>query len=296
MLNHLDIFKIRILTEVAKTESVLKTSQALRVTPSAISQNIKAMESAFGQQLFIRIGKRLVATHFALDLAERSSRFFDEMESIVSAGISRRREITVGSPPIFGSTYLLEKIDLYQKLQSDVRFVLTFMDTRRLKDLLLDSKVDFAFLDGGSHLRGMASLAIQEVYQEELALCCSAEFARAAKLDPRATFQSLQSLPHIPYNKGREAIHKWYEHHFRRVPEFPFSIAVDNPQGLLDLVLKNRGLAVLPKNLIARNLKNGKVVIIDGPRGRLVNSIVLAQLNQRIPTAAEKKFLRFLRQ
>lgn len=292
MLHDIDLSKIRVLAEVARAESVGKAARALRVTPSAVSQNVKAVERSLGKQLFLRVGKRMKATELAKRIVEQSDRFFGELSTLLEGGVAGE-EVRVGAPPLFGSSVLLDHLTSFFAARPRARILLHLLDTQRLLDDLVDAKLDCAFVDDGPHVKKYRELVFRSYWSERLVLCCATSFHKrhlARGISPKA----LGGLPHVPYHRGEEAIYKWYRHHFGKVPKFPFVFSVDHPQGVLGAVVKGWGVGVVPRSLLDGPLARREVVVIAGPKPDLKSEILLAQNKARVPSRAERELLHSL--
>lgn len=116
-LNVEHIKKIWILDLIVKNESFKKAAVEAKVSPSAVSQSLAALEKAIGKPLVIRERGTVVATREALELLERVRPAFD-----VFARLEGGAELV--APPLtslsFG-TYESIAIDLLPKLISDLR-------------------------------------------------------------------------------------------------------------------------------------------------------------------------------
>lgn len=294
MLNNLDLFKVRLIGELAKSQSVLTTAKSMGITPSAVSQNIKTLEHILGKPLFLRMGKSLKPTPLALEISRKAQDFFMDLAILLEESQEKIAEIKIGAPPIFGSTALLDRLEIVRVKHPSIHLRISLLDTKRLTEDLLNGNIDFAFIDNGPHLKAFSELLTEPFITEELVLCCSHEFYRT-HLRISQSLKTLKSLPHIPYNRDKEGLYKWYAHHFNQVPDFSSPLTIDHPHGVLGAVIKGWGLGVVPKALIGTG-KESKISIVDGPKTPLKSQVLLAQNKSRIPTRFEKAVISLLLQ
>lgn len=294
MLNNLDLFKIRLIGELAKSQSVLMTAKSMRITPSAVSQNIKTLEHILGKPLFLRVGKSLKPTRLAFDISRKAQDFFTDLAILLEESQEQISEVKIGAPAIFGSTTLLDRLEIVRRKYPAIHLRVTLLDTKRLTEDLLNGTIDFAFVDNGPHLKTFSELLTEPFMTEELVLCCSHEFHQK-HLRGSQSLKTLKTLPHIPYNRDKEGVYKWYAHHFGQVPDFPSALTIDHPHGVLNAVLKGWGLGVVPRALIGSG-KESKISIINGPKSALKSQVLLAQNKSRIPTRFEKAVIALLLQ
>lgn len=292
MLNNVDLFKVRLISELVQCESLIGAAKQLKITSSAVSQNIRNLERSLGRPLFMRIGKGIKPTPLAIEIAKLTQPFFSNLALILEDSHEKVAELRIAAPPIFGSTALLTRLEKVKRKYSSVRISVTLLDTQRIIDDLLSGKVDFGFIDDGPHIKSQRQLVTTPFLTEELVLCCSTEFRRA--YIPNTSIKILKSLPHIPYHQGKEGIAKWYLHHYKYVPDFPYTIAIDNPYGVLNAVRRGWGLGVVPQGLITNY--EGQISVISGPKSELRSEIRLSQCKERIPSKLEKSVVSLLLQ
>lgn len=97
----MDIHRLRILRELGDRGSVTAVAEALRVTPSAVSQHLTALQRGVGVPLTAKDGRRLVLTDAGLALAEAGAKVeqaLAEADAAVEAFLDRdTRPVTVSA-------------------------------------------------------------------------------------------------------------------------------------------------------------------------------------------------------
>jgi DNA-binding transcriptional LysR family regulator len=81
----LDVRRLRLLCELSQRGTIAATARALAYTPSAVSQQLAALEREAGVVLFERSGRRLLLTPAAHDLVERARRILDDLDAAETA-------------------------------------------------------------------------------------------------------------------------------------------------------------------------------------------------------------------
>ncbi|MBK6597329.1 MAG: LysR family transcriptional regulator [Proteobacteria bacterium] len=87
---------LRYFAEVARQQSVTGAARTLFVTPQTISGQIQKLEQSIGQELFERVGKRLILTTAgttALDYANAIFALGDELTSVLNSEARPRRTV-----------------------------------------------------------------------------------------------------------------------------------------------------------------------------------------------------------
>src|SRR5690348_123787 len=77
----LDSRRMRVLLHVARTGSLAAAAAELGYTPSAVSQQIRALERELGTVVLERRGRGVVLTEPGLALAEHAQRIVDELRA-----------------------------------------------------------------------------------------------------------------------------------------------------------------------------------------------------------------------
>ena len=81
----LNVSRLRVLRELAHRGSITAVAEALWLTPSAVSQQLAALERETGVQLVERAGRGVRLTNAGSVLAEHSERVFDALDEAASA-------------------------------------------------------------------------------------------------------------------------------------------------------------------------------------------------------------------
>ncbi len=88
---------LRYFAEVARRGSVSAAARALFLTPQTVSGQLQELESAIGQPLFDRVGRRMVLTHAgetAMDYAKAIFALGEELRTVLQGG-ARARSVTL---------------------------------------------------------------------------------------------------------------------------------------------------------------------------------------------------------
>ena len=81
----LDSRHLRLVAEVARTQSVTRAADRLHVTQSAVSHQLREIETRLGTPLFTRAGRRMVPTPAGAHLVQAAARVLSEIERAESA-------------------------------------------------------------------------------------------------------------------------------------------------------------------------------------------------------------------
>ncbi|VIO71478.1 HTH-type transcriptional regulator TrpI [Bradyrhizobium ivorense] len=115
-LRDLPLVSLRTFAVVAESDGIGTAADALGVTHSAVSKQIKLLERWLGQALFSLEGRRLVLTPFGVALSREVGRALEDIAG-ACAYVQRQRErrtITVEAPATFAMYWLLPRVNHYR--------------------------------------------------------------------------------------------------------------------------------------------------------------------------------------
>ena len=82
----MELHQLRYLRAVVRTGSVTAAAEAEHVAQPSISKQMRLLELELGVPLFHRVGRRVVATEAAVELAECAGRVLDDLASTARGG------------------------------------------------------------------------------------------------------------------------------------------------------------------------------------------------------------------
>ena len=165
---------LRVFHTVVRHRSFRAAAEELRVSPQAVSQQIRLLEETLGCALFDRRGRVIIPNEQAILLAHSVQAAFDELTEGVRR-ISRarpRNRINLNASPHFATRHLLARLDRLRAAlpQIDLRLTITV----DLPDFAADG-VDAAVQWGFGQWSGLEA---QLLLGDAKDLCCSPALAR----------------------------------------------------------------------------------------------------------------------
>jgi DNA-binding transcriptional LysR family regulator len=305
MLN-LSTQKLKIAETVAIYRGVTRAASVLQMTPSAVSQSCSSLEEEWGEQLFVRVGKEMVATPVMQQLLQLSRDYFDRIESLQQGAQSQMLSgvLRVGSVPLFAANRVVPKISEIQEKHPRARFSVMVVDTRKLIQELRAFKLDVAFTDRGASLEQHEGLVVEPVYEEKLLLCGSRRFLERKNLRLHSSkrpvaitldYRSLNCMTHISYHNEKGALFKWYKHHFNKKPPLDYPFTIESVEGVTKAIDLHMGIGIIPDQAASARIESGEWVELRGRKEPLINSVLMCQLENRIPGALQREFCRRFR-
>ena len=221
-LNDVDLNKLAHFMEVVKAGGITKAALKLNLTPSAISQSIRALESAFDLPLFDRVGKQLILTGDGKTLAQSLLKYQEGLEVSFNALKSRstqvrgraRLGIFYGFSHQLAAEFLARLKTEHPELEVDV----VFGSPSELDRLLHYKKLDYAInlFESGRNF----PIKDTPLTSDELWLVSS-------QPPPRRSLglAELRKAPFIDYYRKSHLITSWISHHFgKKVREVPIAM------------------------------------------------------------------------
>jgi len=287
-LNHLKIFE-----SVYRLGSTVLASQELHLTQSGVSQHIKTLEDHLGTPLFDRIGKRLVPTACAKLLFEQTQLGFAHIEKALThiQGVEEELSgpINIGMPSDFGNNCVLKILASFAVANPKVELRIIYGLAYEMNKLLLEGKLDFAFVDD---FVTSPQLEHEVVYEETLSLYASAKYLQGKKMgrDPLTYFESLH---YIDYFESGIILSRWFKHHYHFKHFVPHVRAFAPEVEAISVLIKNHlGAGVLPRHHAEKlNLHCFKEKEIP-----LKNKISVAYLQRRSHSLVSVKALELIKE
>ncbi|MFM1722708.1 LysR family transcriptional regulator [Rhodococcus sp. PAM 2766] len=146
----LDVRKLRLLRELAHRGTIAAVAQALAYTPSAVSQQLAALERESGRPLLTRTGRRVSLTPAGAVLVEHAEVILADLER-AEAALAVDGEGLSGSVRLGTFTTALETVVLPAMLEiarteSDLDLSVTEVDPADVPDLLRSGDLDMALV------------------------------------------------------------------------------------------------------------------------------------------------------
>jgi DNA-binding transcriptional LysR family regulator len=92
----MELHQLRYLRAVIRTGSVTLAAEAEHVAQPSVSKQMRLLERELGVPLFHRVGRRVIPTEAAIELADCADRVFDDLSATAAAiagpGFAPRRQ------------------------------------------------------------------------------------------------------------------------------------------------------------------------------------------------------------
>lgn len=161
----LDVRKLRLLRELAYRGTIAAVAEALTYTPSAVSQQLTALERETGVPLLERTGRRVRLTPAALGLVERTESVLALLEEAAAELASTATALTgtlrIGVFPTAVPTILTPAIVALSTDHPGLALMVTELDPAAVPDALREESLDVALVQEYDHVPVVSDPALE---------------------------------------------------------------------------------------------------------------------------------------
>lgn len=147
----IQVDRLRVLVEIARTGSLAGAANALGVGPSAVSQQISTFERELQAELLIRTTKPATLTRLGRDLAAHGESILAELEraeiTAQDASAKADGDYTIAALPSVAVTMLAETVADLRVRAPGLRVLVRDLDTTESLTSLATQEVDLAIID-----------------------------------------------------------------------------------------------------------------------------------------------------
>jgi DNA-binding transcriptional LysR family regulator len=290
----MNIEQIKAFHKVASTGSFTRAAHELFVSQPAVSQEIKALETALGVTLFDRSGKKVRMTAEGEVLFSHAHRLFalhEEMESLFGRSRNLQHgQIKIGSTALMGTYFLPKIIGRFNRRYPGIEIDLQMGNSDQVMHLVLEGLVDLGFSGmtvNDARLRGIL------IHQERLIMVGSPRHPLSAR---KISLDDISEIPFIWREKGtqtRKLIEKWFLKQLRG--HYPRkSVELQNMEAAKRMVEEGFGMTVVPEAAVKREISSGLLKHLDVEGLDVQNSYYLVVLKKKELSRAAELFQKML--
>ncbi len=290
----MDLRQLEVFLAVMEHSTVTRTAGILRVSPGAVSLQLKALGEELKTPLFVRSGKRIVPTPHAFRFAEHAREVMRKMGEIrrdfVDAPAEDSRPFHFAS----GATTLIYRLggplrSLRRKFPHAALHI-TVGPTERIVEGLRDRKFDLGLI---SLPWAQHDLTIMPLYQEELLIIRPSQEVTTDTSIGTIQAKEMGSSPFLLYPQGSN-MRAIMERYFRDIGISPRVIMeADDTEVIKRLVESGFGYSILPQYALGGRGHRFQKLRFAGKR--LVRQQALAMPKMEYPRSLTVQVAEFLR-
>jgi DNA-binding transcriptional LysR family regulator len=289
----MELWQLRTFRVVAETLNFTRAAERLNLTQSAVSHQIKALETELGEPLFIR-AKRGVKLSQAGKLAlEHVERILDEAQTLKER-VTGREHSPVGRVRAAAATQAFVHLfaTLFESFMRahqgvELSFRTTVSTDQTVTDILNGAAdVGFASMPVYS-----PALQVTELFEDELVLVVGREHKLAQRVE--ATVEEIKRERLILFERGA-SIRRATEDFFKRVDIRPDLALESNDTYFIKLMVEHGvGISLLPAWAVRDEVLAGRLAQLRIRDHRLLRKVAMLSLGRFQPSPT-RAFLSFI--
>ena len=268
-IRHLQIF-----TAVADCGSMSAAAEKLYISQPTVSQAVAEIEKLYHVKLFERLSQRLYITEEGEKLLSYARHILDSFENmereLLEAGSSGH--IRIGCSVSVGTCLLNELLDRGKEMLGDCSIHVTVDNTSIIESMILSNQIDIGIVEG---IVVNKDLMIEPVCRDELVLVCGKDYPLASRKKLRlADLEGENFISREQGSADRNQLEKmlaeqkiWLNRCWN----------CTNTEAIKNAVIRGRGIAVLSRRMVEKELATGDIVVLslDGVRAtRNINLVI----------------------
>jgi DNA-binding transcriptional LysR family regulator len=286
----MEIRQLRYFLSTVRLGSVGAAAAENFITQPAVSLQLRKLETTLGQKLFARRGRRLVPTDAGLALASRAEEVLRSLDALHAElrGLNQLEHghLRVGNTDA-ASVYVLPDVyRAFHRAYPGVRIDITVGDTRHLLDALIAGRIELTTATLPVEGPG---LVVRPIYREDMVPVAHPGHPLASRR--RVRLHDLAEEGIIAYPSGsstRRMIDAVFEAHRVTVRA---RMEISSPEAMKRLAQSGLGVSVLPRPVVAGEIRRKVLKVIALPGVRFEREIGIVHRGAESLSPAARTFL-----
>ena len=257
---HLETLKV--FCDLAETKSFSKAARVNGITQSAVSQQVRALETKYQVPLVERNRKACGLTPEGRTFLDAARRIVETYRAIDEQlrGSSERipGKIRIAAEASIGLHELPPVLKKFRAAHSEVEVAVQYLRAPEIYDAVLNGEFDLALVAYPQVRQGLKMDVFEE---DELVVICHPDhrLAKNASIEPTA----LNGEPHIAYRPDSHTI-RFIDRQLRALKvELTPAVQFDNIETVKRAVEINSGISLVPRNTVRAEVADGRLVEIS---------------------------------
>lgn len=258
--------QLSIFVAVAERQHLTRAAQALRLTPSAVSASIKALEGFYNVALFERVGRRIELTQagriFLTEAKATLVRARSARLVLSELGGLRRGALEIHASQTVASYWLPARLMRFHERHRHVEIKLTVANTTMVARAVLEGTAEIGFIEGALD---MPALSQVPVARDELVVVVPSDHPLAR--DRNVTFAKLLSEVHWIMREEGSGTRSEFEQALRRMglqaSALQVALVLPSNEAVLSAVLAGRCAAAMSRSAAAPYVDTGQLAVLE---------------------------------
>ena len=288
-------FRLRVFRAVAHHLNFRMAAEELLLTQSAVTQQIKALESELDVPLFDRAGGRVSLTQAGvvlLPFAERLAALSEEAREAVAATVGGSAgRLALGASQTIGQYLLPKLIAGYLQENPKVEISVLGGNTQTILEALVEHKVQLCLIEGPAMRR---DVRVEPFMQDHMVCVVPAGHEWA---DEEIDVKELQQTKLVTRELGsgsRRIVEQAFEKAGLDLKKLQLGMAFDSTEGLLSAVEAGLGIAFVSRWAVRNQLALGTLKLARVRELDLARMFSLATVAGPEPAGLTQSFHRFV--
>jgi DNA-binding transcriptional LysR family regulator len=281
LIHQMDLHQIRVFQAAAQTGNFTRASAILHLSQSTISQHIKQLERELDNQLFLRVGRRVLLTDAGKVLLEHCEKILGDLRSARTAlrehGEMGRGHLKLGTG-VTALTYVLPPVlKKFKAKYPGIDLSIVTNTTAVITQLVKKQTIDIGIVTMPIEDK---DLKVKSLTKEELLVVT--ERKKAVPCRKVISVDDLTKSPFILYEKGT-ALREVADNLFEKLGvSIRPSMEIGNVEATKSLVEAGLAASILPYNSVRREGEEGRLCLMRVKDHKVFRQLGLVTLRTNI--------------
>jgi len=206
---------LRLFWAVAKEGNLTRASARLHLTPQTVSMQIRELESAIGDDLFVRSGRQLYLTESGSTALRYANEIFSlgqELTAVLTnKSAARPQKLSIGITDVLSKQIAFKLIEPALKIEPELKVVCIEGPREQLLSNLAVHSLDVVLMDGPIPPSVMVKAYNHEIGSSEIVFMAKGPMALRLKTDFPASLENAPILLPGERNVLRRDLEMWFE-------------------------------------------------------------------------------------
>ena len=289
----MELWQLRTFRVIAETLNFTKAAETLNLTQSAVSHQIKALESELGEPLFIRAKRGVILTAAGKVALEYAVRILDEAEEMKEK-VAGREASLIGQVRVAAATQALVFLfsPIFESfMQENEGIELLFRTTVSTEQTVIDILNGTADIGFASMPTYSPTLSVTQIFEDQLVLVTGKKHRLAG--EKKVSLKDLKKEKWIIFERG-SSIRRTTDKFFSKAGLEPEKALESNDTYFIKLMIERGvGISLLPAWAVSEEVKAGKLAKIIIENDELKRNIAMVSLKGFQP-APTRQFISYI--
>lgn len=266
--------------------TLTRAAQELMISQPNMSIQLASLESYIGQQLFVRLPRKMMPTEYGKQLYTQIVESIDNLERVEMefkrTVLNKAPSIRFGTPAELFNNYLAEHIGQQSNLHLSVEYGLA----DNLTDKLINNELDLAIITRLS--KADEQITYEPLVTESFMIVCNTE-TDSSEFDALVDSENIVNIEKwlktkkwYGYSSDLALIRRFWRENFKKRPVLKLHATIPDNDAILKAVSNSDGLSVSSDLIAGKALDKGDVKILWKGFANATNTLYLAYNKNKI--------------